>query len=646
MRTQHAHAKDVAVRSPTPAPAKLSDTAGGKAVVWAGRTWWTHKLRLMPLSVAAVGIAGAGVLHSADPAVAGFVDIGAASLATGAIIGHRVWRKRNDRPLNGKQTTYIASCTAFLGLFEADAIVGNPFNAHGITVYGTATAAASIAWWLRGVAVPETAEDVRGQDHEEQPAQDDQAAPDKIWAARIGANNGALPGSALTGVSDLVDTRGISNGWSATLVLNPGNKVITLKTSDVGVQMEKVSEAFDTPPANIAIIPRSGGKLDLKMFERHPLMRLIRLPATFDSQNPWVQPVGLTITDEWVPHQLFDPDYGTWHGTFIGSTGSGKSETICTVMDAESRIVTPDGDPLVAHVLLDPHGGVSFPDWNERAEIYAEDYDEILAVLDMLNKLKKKRLEKMARYKWKVWQPSPEEPIISVKFDEFATVAQKRPALIPIAKEAVGEWRKVGQALGVGVRYPGADNFGGDMDLRDGLMGYTWLGRTGNRFSGMIVSAGRTIGDPALIPTHFADGKTTGGLGFWLGSTADASVMMRSALSDSDVLTRRRFGRAGLTTPDVVDLRQDAVRPAETGQSWAQAPEGSTLWSKIELYLSETGEEATTSQICTGIGVDPEKKAGAVSQACSRAADQGKLNKTGHGVWVLPQHAGLVGAGR
>src|SRR6201999_1140025 len=116
---------------------------------------------------------------------------------------------------------------------------------------------------------------------------------------------------------------------------------------------------------------------------------------------------------------------------------------------------------------------------------------------------------------------------------------------------------------------PGADNFGGDMDLRDGLMGYTWLGRTGNRFSGMIVSAGRTIGDPALIPTHFADGKTTGGLGFWLGSTADASVMMRSALSDPDALARRRFGRAGLTMPDVVDLRQGAVRPTETDQYWA-----------------------------------------------------------------------------
>lgn len=646
MRTQQAPTKDVAVRSPTRTPAKLSDTTGGKAVIWAGQKWWQHKLRLMPLSVAAVGIAGAGVLHTTGPAIAGFADIAAATMATGAIVGHRVWRKRNDRALNGKQTAYIASCTGFLGLFETDAIVGNPFNAHGIAVYGTATAAASIAWWLRGAAAPETAEDVRGQDDEEQAVQDDQATPDKIWAVRIGANGGALPGSALTGVGELVDTHGSPNGWSATLTLNPGHKVITLKTSDVGVQMEKISEAFDTPPANIAITPRGGGRLDVKMFERHPLMRVIRLPKEINRDKPWVQPMGLTITDEWVPHQLFDPDYGTWHGTYIGSTGSGKSETICTSMDAESRITTPDGDPLVAHVLLDPHGGVSFPGWNERADLVAHDYDEIIAVFDMLHKRKQKRLAAMARYGWKVWRPSPEDPIISVKFDEFATVIQKRQALLPLAKEAAGEWRKVGMALAVGVRYPGAENFGGDMDLRDGLMGYTWLGRTGNRFSGMIVSAGRSIGDPALIPTHFADGKTTGGLGFWLGSTADASVMMRAALSDPEDLARRRFGRAGLSVPDVQDPRQDATPTDGTSPSWTtSAPEGATIWDKIELYLTDLGEEATTSQICKAIGAD-DKKAGAVSQTCSRAVEQKKLIKSGHGVWILPQHARLVGAGR
>lgn len=643
--------RDVVVRSPTP-PTKLRDTVGGKAAIWAGRTWWQHKLRLMPLSVAAVGIAGAGLLHAATPEVAGWIDLGGTIAAAGGAVGYGELRRRNDNALNMPQTIYITACGMYLTGFEVHATFGKAYTPTALATYGAATGIATVCWWLRGLVAANPTEHAEAEGAEEQPQPEDRAAPDKIWAARIGAAGGALPGSALTNVGELVDTHGSPNGWSATLVLNPGDKVITLKSSDVGAQntMEKISEAFDTPPANIAITPRGGGKLDVKMFERHPLMRVIRLPETFDPENPWVQPVGLTITDEWVPHQLFDPDYGTWHGTFIGSTGSGKSETICTVMDAESRIVTPDGDPLVAHVLLDPHGGVSFPGWDERSEIFATDYDEILAVIDMLNGIKKKRLEKMARYKWKVWQPSPEDPIISVKFDEFATVAEKRPALIPMTKEAVGEWRKVGQAMAVGVRYPGAQNFGGDMDLRDGLMGYTWLGRTGNRFSGMIASAGREVGDPALIPTHFANGKTTGGLGFWLGSTADASVMMRSALSDPDVLARRRFGRAGLSMDEAIKVRQDNAAASNTAQTWTAVPDGTTMWNKIELFLTDLGEEATTSQICKGIGEDPEAKAGAVSQTCSRAVGQDKLIKAGHGVWVLPQHAPqharLVGAGR
>jgi hypothetical protein len=67
MKTATAPGREVAQRQQPPPPVKLRDTPAGKTAVWASRTWWQHKLRLMPLSVAAVGLAGAGMLHQAGP---------------------------------------------------------------------------------------------------------------------------------------------------------------------------------------------------------------------------------------------------------------------------------------------------------------------------------------------------------------------------------------------------------------------------------------------------------------------------------------------------------------------------------------------------------------------------------------------------
>jgi hypothetical protein len=117
----------------------------------------------------------------------------------------------------------------------------------------------------------------------------------------------------------------------------------------------------------------------------------------------------------------------------------------------------------------------------------------------------------------------------------------------------------------------------------------------------------------------------------------ESGLLLMAAIAD---------GSAFITGEEAKDEASNPERPWSGTLAKATMPTAGTMWDKIELFLSDFGEEASTGQICKAIGADPDKKLAAVSQTCSRAVDQGKLRKTDRGMWVLPQHAGLVGASR
>lgn len=681
MKTTQSSSRDVAVRSPTPAPVKLRDTVGGKAAIWAGRTWWQHKLRLMPLSVAAVGIAGAGVLHTTGPAVAGIVDMAAATVATGAIIGHREWRKRNNRALNGKQTAYIATCTLFLGLFETDAIVGNPFNAHGIAAYGTATAAASIAWWLRGLAAPDTTEQATPGQQAEAAEPDDEPGYTKKWASRIGCNNGPVANSTLTRLEPLLDADGNDNGTSGIITLNADGGPIRHTAGDVAPQLVKIATGLDVKPANAALEPVSSSKLRLMLFKRNPLTDPVLWPGP-GAPGTYRHPAGMTPTGKWTHHPLILPGWGAVHELIVGSTGSGKSRTARLRLAMARHTYNKRGQPCVATWLLDPHQGASYSGWRDRIDVVARSGEEILVALAAAVTELNRRLKFLAASGREVLRPTPDMPHIRLIIDEFPGFIAAYPQAAVLVARIVAEGRKVLIGATVLTQYPTADKLGGDVSIRDGLLTTATVHRTGNAFTGMIVANGKQIGDPGALPMMWPDGSSAAGVAYHLGTDSDHSVMVRAAVGGLDntrwdweddedqsppnpydetwymdgatiytetgqLLMQSIFdGSAFVTAEEAKDEASNPDKPWSETLAKTAAPTGATMWDKIELFLTDLGEEANTTQICKGIGEDVDKKLGAVSQACSRAVEQNKLIKTDRGVWVLPQHARLVGASR
>lgn len=673
--------KDLAVRGQPPPPVKLRDTAGGKAAIWAGRTWWQHKLRLMPLSAAAVGIVAAPLLHAATPEVAGWVEAGGAVIATTAAAGYGEIRRRNDNALNGKQVTYIAACGMYLTGFELHATLAKPYTPTALATYGAATGIATVCWWLRGLVAAPT--DLEQEGQEESARQSEPEAPSlpKIWANRIGCSSGPIQNSTLTSLEPIHDSEGADNGVTGIITLNADGGPIRHTVGDITPQLPKIATGLDVHPSRIAVEPLSQSKARLMLFKRNPLTDPVLWPGP-GKPGTYKHPAGMTPTGKWTSHPLILPNWGAVHELIVGSTGSGKSRTARLRLAMARHTFNKRGDACAATWLLDPHQGSSYSGWRDRIDVLALSDEEILVALAAAVAEKKRRMKILAASGREVLRPTPDMPHIRLLVDEFPAFIARCPQAAPLVAELVAEGRKVLIGLTVLTQYPTADKLGGDMSIRDGLLTTATVHRTGNQFTGMIVANGKQIGDPGALPLLWADGSSAAGVAYHLGTDSDHSVMVRAAVggldntrwdweSDEDqapptpydeawycdgVTVRTESGLllmasmadgSAFVTPE--EAKDEASNPDKPwSQTLANLPttSGGTMWDRIELYLTELGEEASTTQICKGIGEDVDKKLAAVSQTCSRAVEQNKLNKTERGVWVLPQHAQLAGASR
>lgn len=642
----------------------------GKSAKTAGRTWWTHKLRLAPINAGIAALGVACLLPEATPKTMASVLVGGPVLGAIAMIWHRIKRRRSGRELNGAQTTYNLSCATTAWIYEVTAVWVDPLHEPMLIFLGSATALSSVLWWVRGAFAPEDAviPEPVAQPAPEAPPAKPEPTPEEKWARRLAAPRGQLVGSKLVDVEPIIGSDGKPNGFGAIIDLNPDDGVITITDDQIARALKHIAIALDVDDrSRIAILPTTSTRVPIRVFERHPLARRIELPHEV-AANAWRQPIGLSITDDWVMHEMYRSDHGAYHGLVAGSTGSGKSELMCTLLVAQRRVVDEQGRPLVASVLLDPHKGVSYPGWKDAVDLFITGDAYIVQAVRALLEEKDRRLDLMAEQGIKVWTPTWDQPLISTTIDEFGPLAKRRPDIIPLVKEYAGECRKAGMGLTLAVRYPGVDEFGGDMELRDSLVaGFTYLLRTGNAFSGMIVANGRAVGDPALLPDRFGEDNAAG-VGYALGSTANSSVMYRGALSDADEPRRGATARSGLTRKaieEIVDRAEEereeqrrqafgplrvvgSPAPMTTGSSPAPAPAtaaaatdasgfaGMSVWDAVKLVLTEYyPERPTTGELEKITG-----KAGtAITMACTRAKDRGELFGDGYRGWVLAEHA-------
>lgn len=680
MKSATTPGREVTQRQEPPPPVKLRDTPAGKAAAWTGRTWWQHKLRLMPLSVAAVGIASAGLLHAATPEVAGWLDAAGAVVATGVGLAYGEHRRRNDNPLNGKQAAYIAGCGMYLTGFELHATYGAAYTPTSLATYGAATGIATVCWWLRGLAAAADADAEPAETQmPEAPAAPEAPKPAKVWSARIGCPSGPVQNSTLTKVEPLLDRDGNDNGTTGIITLNADGGPIRHTAADVTPQLPKIAVAFDAKPANVAVEPVGGSKLRLMLFKRNPLTDPVLWIGPGDA-GTYSHPAGMTPTGNWTHHPLVLPGWGAVHELIVGSTGSGKSRTARLRLAMARHTLNKRGEQCAASWLLDPHEGSSFAGWRDRMDAFAKGDHQILAALAALVAEKNRRLKILAASGRDVLRPSPDLPHIRALVDEFPAFILRCPQAAVLVSELVSEGRKVLIGLTVLTQYPTADKLGGDVSIRDALLTTATVHRCGNSFTGMIVANGKQIGDPGALPLVWADGTSAAGVAYHLGAASDHSVMIRAAVGgidtsgtdweDDDVPVGAPYDEAwylsghtirteaGLILSRWLDANPEApdgdeMAEQDPRQPWSEvlanmpaSSGGSTMWDRIHLFLSDFGEEASTTQICRGIGEDPEVKLAAVSQTCARAVEGNKLIKTERGVWVLPQHAALVGASR
>jgi len=509
----------------------------------------------------------------------------------------------------------------------------------------------------------------------------DEPSLTKMWAGRIGCNAGPVQNSTLTRLEPLLDRDGGDNGVAGIITLNADGGPIRHTVGDVTPQLPKIATGLDVHPSRLAVEPVTQSKLRLMLFKRNPLTDPVLWPGP-GAPGTYKHPAGMTPTGKWAHHPLILANWGAVHELIVGSTGSGKSRTARSRLAMARHTYNKRGHACTATWLLDPHQGSSYSGWRDRVDVVAYSDEEILVALAAAVAEKKRRMKILSASGREVLRPTPDTPHIRIVIDEFPAFIARCPQAAGFVAELVAEGRKVLIGLTVLTQYPTADKLGGDMSIRDGLLTTATVHRTGNQFTGMIVANGKQIGDPGALPLVWADGSSAAGVAYHLGTDSDHSVMMRVAVGgldgtqwdwedDEDVAPPTPYdeswyldgvtvrtesglllmsaiadGSAFVTADEAKDEASNPDRPWSETLAKTTVPAGATRWEKIELYLSDLGEEATTGQICRGIGEDPDKKLGAVSQECSRAVDGGKLRKTDHGTWVLPQHAPLVGASR
>lgn len=663
---------EIAVRPPVQPPT-LRDTPAGKAVVWSASKWWQHRLRLVPVNTAAAAIASAGLVHYAPPEVAGWSLAATTAVAAGGAVWHRVWRRRDGRALNGTQSAYVAASGLSLLGYETASTAMDPYTAPMMWTWGTLATAASLCWWMRGSAIPEPEKEEAAEPETAKERAVAPPAPAEIWVKRIGCAGGPIPASILKDVEPLAAADGTDNGQTGIIVLNSDGGAVKHTPSDVAPQLLKIATAFKMDPSNVAVEPWTPNEVRLLMFRRNPLTDTVIWPGP-GKPGTYTHPAGKTPTGKWAEQQLFAPGWGALHELGVGSTGSGKSRTARLRLAMARHTCDANNDPVVASWLLDPHQGSSFAGWRDRVDVFARNDEQILIAIAALIAEKDRRLGILATSRREVLRPSPDTPLINAVLDESHGFFTRNPQAGPLVSQLVGEGRKVLIRINAYTLYPVMEKLGGDVSIRDGLLTTATIHRTGNAYSGMIVANGKQIGDPGALPRLWPDGTSAAGVAYLLGGTADHSVMIRGAVggeaveddSDDAPLFDEAWFMDGITVrteagllvaaeydrpphnDDATAAEDDVGTEPDPARPWAQvlanatpAP-GMSTFAKARMFLTELGAPASTGQIAAGIG----EKLNTVSQAMSRGVERGDaVDLEEHGMWCLPEHAGLVTAG-
>lgn len=481
---------------------------------------WRHQM--VPGAATAATWTAATIMHGAhvDPRIA------ALSVVVGGGLAWGINRRKIDKRWKG---TYLAASTGYGALL-----------AHMVATHGPMWAGAGDAWLFAGavaVGLPWTYRHrIRWQPHrviEEPVAAIEGPQPGAewldLWAERVATANGPLPGSILEGWEE------IPGGWTATIVLATGSTTDAMfKTVEIGARLRLRAGA-------IMIEPPADGSLHqakLLVLTDNKLQQTIWWTGPTLDPKTGVSILGQYVDGQPVPYRHFRPGSGPVHDLIAGSTDAGKSGTVNQLLAEERH------SGLIASQVIDPQGGMSFPDFQDSVESYARTIAEArtllrkaharmdarAALLGALPWMDDKERQRKGLGDFTPMDPRHGLPMVSITIDEAHKVLADEVCRA-LVEEMIAMSRKTGVKFRLITQVPLLSYLGGSMAIRDAVAsGNVIVLRTANRLTGQTAFNGTMPVDPCLLPKEWPDGSTTSGVGYHSGPGADRPTMMRVGL--------------------------------------------------------------------------------------------------------------------
>lgn len=385
----------------------------------------------------------------------------------------------------------------------------------------------SVPWWVHHRVRPQpmAEDDITVVDWAEQIRLE--------WAQRVACPGGPLPHSRLLELRRLGD-----DGWDAVIEVHDGN-------SDAAIaQWKNIGARLRLRIDEIDIEPHPGGlHLARIMVQRqNPLLETrLLLQPTFDPATGRSQ-IAFYSDSKPVVYRHYRRGSGPIHDLFSGSTRSGKTELVKTLLGEERR------SGLIVSYLLDPQRGHSYGLWKKRVHKFAGTMPDIHARLLELRRRMYGRNELMSNIEWKdekereydgvedftPGDPRHGLPMISVTIDEFQKVVsdpEYGPACAALVEEMIEMSSKCGIKFRLLTPVPLIDSLGGSQRIKDAVAsGNVVVFRTSTPLTGQAVFNGTMPIDPCELPKEWPNGETTAGLGFVFGPGADRPTKMRTVV--------------------------------------------------------------------------------------------------------------------
>lgn len=592
-----------------------------------------QRARLTPPALIA-GTVASGHLLDGSPVLA----FGAAALTAATIAAARLMRRRTTTSL-----AYAAITSGYAGSWAAG------IASHGITWDGPAD-----AYMLAG-AVILSAPVAWKHRWKYQPAEDTITLPEpvdlpklveitefqEIWKTYVDCPDRPGRGMALTPEWE------IPGGHQADILVPRGSK----STQDAINLAPLIASAYDKAPTQViveATPDRKATRARLTVLDRDVLAApRVWAGSTLDPATG--RCVVGTFPDAALAHWRFwTPGSGASHGLIAGAPGTGKSR-FNDKLQAEIHKT-----PLIVSWILDPQEGQSLPDWEDAVGRFVVgsdgDVDDIMEALRALRRITFRRSAFFSpkNYRWtddkgrerggkKHFDPTPEMPLLVATLEEAHAVV-KNPDHGEEALSILGDIGKLGRKAGVGLilvnQLPSLEELGGSKAqvVRAMLRGGNVVSfRTGESVSQYMLGL---ASDPSQLPSQFADGSETQGLGLIAGvDKRDAPFRAEYIHEPFDVACEPAAGRLDAMSLEAAEAHDDPdLAPKSfTVQGFKATPLPTKAqrqnWADKILPLFADGQPREFGQVWKAFPADTSDRS--IRYGLDRLVERGLLHTEG-----------------